>query len=254
MTISTHEKSVSVITPAYNCADTITRCVESVAAQTLRPLEQIIVDDGSNDETLKVLRSLESTYDFVKVFSQSNQGAGPARNQAIEASRGRFISFLDADDYWRPRKLERQIEFMLTNNVAFSYGSYQIVHSDKSEATRKFTPPNQLIYKQLLTSCPIGCLTAVYDTVAAGKVYMPELRRGQDWALWLKLTRGGLTAHKYPGCEAVYTVQTNSLSGNKLRKFFDVFKVYTCSENINSVAALYYTVIHAFRVLATRKR
>lgn len=254
MTNFKHEKPVSVITPAYNCVETITRCVESVAAQTLQPLEQIIVDDGSSDETLQLLRALELKFDFVKVFTQQNQGAGPARNLAIEAANGRFIAFLDADDYWLPKKLEQQIEFMLTNDVAFSYGSYEIVHSDTNEATRIFSPPDKLVYKQLLTACPIGCLTAVYDTAATGKVYMPELRRGQDWALWLKLTRDGLIAHKYPGCEAVYSVQSNSLSGNKLRKFFDVFRVYRRSENINPVAALYYTIVHACRVLATRKR
>lgn len=246
---------ITVVTPAYNCAKTIQRCVDSVAQQELAVKEHIIVDDGSTDDTAKVLAELAQTYDFLKVVRQPNQGAGVARNKAIEMASGRFIAFLDADDFWLPGKTKSQHTFMLEENCPLSFGDYYIVTGDAvDKRDRVFQPPQQVSYNDLLTSCPLGCLTVAYDQQALGKIYMPELRRGQDWALWLKITRDGTQARKYPGQHAVYYVQTGSLSNNKLKKFFDVFKVYSESENMGFLASFYYTLVHSLKVLAAKKR
>lgn len=109
---------VSVVVPCYRCAETIERAVQSVADQTQRPLELILVNDASPDaETSQCLQRLRDRYpQWVMVISLSvNGGAGHARNEGWSIARGRFIAFLDADDSWHPRKLEWQFAFMQTH-------------------------------------------------------------------------------------------------------------------------------------------
>ena len=107
--------SVSVVIPCYRCADTIVRAVASVAAQTLRPAEIILVEDCSSDETLEILNKLQSEYPsgWIKVIPLSfNVGAGEARNAGWDAARGSYIAFLDADDSWHTQKIAIQYGWM----------------------------------------------------------------------------------------------------------------------------------------------
>lgn len=105
----TEAQTVSVVIPAYNAAWCIARAVESVFAQRFRDFELIVVDDGSTDGTGAVL----SRYgDALHVLSKSNGGLSSARNAGIRAARGRYVAFLDADDWWLADKLERQVALM----------------------------------------------------------------------------------------------------------------------------------------------
>jgi glycosyltransferase involved in cell wall biosynthesis len=102
---------VSVVIPAYNCAKFLAETLDSVFAQTYRPIEVIVVDDGSTDHTVEIVRA----YPDVRYFYQENQGVSVARNVAIAAAQGEFIAFLDGDDIWKPDKLNIQITYMLDN-------------------------------------------------------------------------------------------------------------------------------------------
>jgi glycosyltransferase involved in cell wall biosynthesis len=101
--------SVSVVIPAYRAARTISRAVDSVLAQTRPPTEIMIVDDGSPDEE-ELLVALEPYRHRITRICQPNGGAASARNLGIDRSRGELLAFLDADDYWEPTKLERQLD------------------------------------------------------------------------------------------------------------------------------------------------
>ena len=97
---------VSVIIPAYNAADTISRAIESVHNQTFDGYELIIVDDGSQDATAHIVAE---RYPHVRLIRQANTGHGAARHPAADMARGKFLAFLDADDEWMPAMLERQV-------------------------------------------------------------------------------------------------------------------------------------------------
>jgi glycosyltransferase involved in cell wall biosynthesis len=101
---------VSVIIPNYNYARYLPQAIESALAQSYAPVEVIVVDDGSQDDSLEVLKGYGSRIRWV---TQSNQGVAAARNHGALLSQGSFLAFLDADDYWLPAKLERQIERFL---------------------------------------------------------------------------------------------------------------------------------------------
>jgi glycosyltransferase involved in cell wall biosynthesis len=106
---------VSVVIPCFRCSDTLERAVLSVVSQTLRPVEVLLIDDASGDETLTTARGLSAQYDegWIRVISlSSNGGPSGARNIGWDHARGTYIAFLDADDSWHPRKLEIQYAWM----------------------------------------------------------------------------------------------------------------------------------------------
>ena len=100
------KKLVSVVIPAYNCADTICEALESVFNQTYSNLEIIVINDGSTDETKHILQEFSSKIIYLE---HENGGPGSARNKGIRVSRGDYIAFLDADDILAPNKIELQL-------------------------------------------------------------------------------------------------------------------------------------------------
>lgn len=243
---------ISIVTPSFNAADTLMRCIGSVKAQTVSYWEHIIVDDASSDSSYAII--LEAAQDDSRIRSarlDQNSGAGAARNKAIEMARGRYIAFLDADDEWFPEKLERQIDFMQKTKAAFSFTGF--VHQSDQGAYSVSVPP-RTNYRSLLRNNVIGCLTAVYDAGQLGKVYMPLIRRRQDYALWLDLLKR--TDHAYGLNEplAVYNVSADSLSGSKWQANLGIWHMLRDVENMNTVMATYYTVVSRLNRLLRRRR
>jgi glycosyltransferase involved in cell wall biosynthesis len=109
MTDQSTDTSVSVVIPAHNAAAVIERALTSTRAQTHPPLEIIVVDDGSSDETASIVERFGAP---ARVIHQANSGPSAARNRGVAEARGRWIAFLDADDEWLPHKLERQLELL----------------------------------------------------------------------------------------------------------------------------------------------
>jgi len=109
MTITKNKPLVSAIIPVYNCERYLAEAIESVLAQTYRPIEIIVVDDGSMDGTADIAQS----YEEVRYIYQTNQGRGAAMNVGIKVARGEIIAFLDADDLWTPNKLSVQMDYLL---------------------------------------------------------------------------------------------------------------------------------------------
>ncbi len=124
--------AVSVVIPAYNEAMFVRRAVDSVLNQTLTDLELIAVDDGSVDNTLAVLQSCEPP---VRSLTQPNAGPAAARNRGLRTARGEFVAFLDADDWWQPTKLERQVALLRTRpDLGFCSTATRVVLADGSPA------------------------------------------------------------------------------------------------------------------------
>lgn len=120
--------TVSVVIPAYNAAWCVAKAIDSVLAQDYRDFELIVVDDGSTDDTAKVLAAYG---DAIRVIRKPNGGLSSARNTGIAAARGEFIAFLDADDWWLPGKLRLQMSSMRQNaNIGFSSTTARVVDPD----------------------------------------------------------------------------------------------------------------------------
>lgn len=119
--------NISVVIPCFNSQDSIVKCIESVLKQTLLPSEIICVDDGSNDDTVKIISEIKeknSDILYIKIILQPNSGPSVARNVGVENSMSDYIAFLDSDDIWHPKKLELSSKAILDFNLDFIYHLY----------------------------------------------------------------------------------------------------------------------------------
>lgn len=238
---------VSVITPLYNCSDFLEKTIQSVLSQTYKNWEMFMVDDCSKDDSLEIAQRYSAQDERIKVFQlEQNSGAAVARNTAIEAATGRFIAFLDSDDLWQPEKLEGQIDFMLSNNVAFSYTAYEKIN-ESGDVFGVMGVPEKVTYKQLLKTCVIGCLTAVYDTNQLGKIYMPTTTRREDFATWLNVLKKVDCAYGLTQPLAQYRVYANQASGKKASMAKENWRLYRDLEKLNLLQASYYFTNYAVR-------
>ncbi|WP_066351163.1 glycosyltransferase family 2 protein [Aliarcobacter skirrowii] len=234
---------VSIITPSYKSERFISQTIDSVLAQTYQKWEMIIVDDVSPDNSNKIIEEYCKKDSRIKLIKlEKNSGPAVARNRAIEEAQGRYIAFLDADDLWKPEKLEKQIMFMEEKNCALSYSAYETMSEEGELQNKYINPPLKISYKDLLKSNHIGCLTAIYDTQKIGKVYMPNISKRQDYGLWLKILRKTGFAYGLEESLGVYRIMSNSVSSNKFKLLKYHFKLFTEFENISSIKALYYLV------------
>ncbi|MCS0231422.1 glycosyltransferase family 2 protein [Vibrio alginolyticus] len=215
---------VSIIMPSYNSDGTILESIQSVLSQTYKNWELIIVDDRSTDNTWQVIQTYADKYDNIRVYqNKENLGAGASRNFAIKKARGRFIAFLDSDDLWTEDKLAEQIPFMLENNYPLTYTHYSRFTSE--EELSVVTAPKYTTYKKLMYSNVIGCLTAVYDTQALGKRYMPLIRKRQDMGLWLDILKDTPKAYCLPKPLAKYRMDSG-MTANKFSVLSYQWKFY----------------------------
>ncbi|MCR9930473.1 MULTISPECIES: glycosyltransferase family 2 protein [Vibrio diabolicus subgroup] len=219
-----NEDVVSIIMPTYNSEQTVVESIQSVLSQTYKNWELIIVDDRSTDNTWQVIQTYADKYDNIRVFqNKENLGAGASRNFAIKKAKGRFIAFLDSDDLWMENKLAEQIPFMLENNYPLTYTHYSRFNNE--EELSVVTAPEYTTYKKLMYSNVIGCLTAVYDTEALGKRYMPLIRKRQDMGLWLDILKDTPKAYCLPKPLAKYRMDSG-MTANKFSVLSYQWKFY----------------------------
>lgn len=117
--------SVTVVVPAYNAAATLRRTLESVAAQTLRDFEVIVVDDGSTDDTAAIAEGMRGSLDCLRLVRIGNGGVARARNTGIEAARGRYVAPIDADDLWHPTYLEKLVQALERSGAGMAYALHR---------------------------------------------------------------------------------------------------------------------------------
>lgn len=227
---------VSVIIPNYNYEKYIGEAIESVLAQTYRNFEVIVVDDGSTDNSLQVIRSFG---DSVRLLQQENQHVSATRNTGIRAARGKWVAFLDADDIWHPNKLELQLR-ELRNNPMWSYISADVVPLK----TREFPEFDALTVKSrklslldFLTVTLMSSSSAVIRTSCFKEVgfFDTKLRASEDRDMWWRLAakfRGGLVEaplwryRQHPGQLNRKLEQALSMSRVALDDFFRQYEDY----------------------------
>jgi len=231
----------SIITPSHNSEQFIGQTIDSVIAQTYTNWEMIIVDDCSPDNSNAIIEEYIKKDNRIKLIKlDENSGAAVSRNRAMKEAKGRYIAFLDSDDYWHEEKLEKQIALMKDNDIALSFTAYDRVEESSSKFIDTQFVPTKVDYKTLLKQNIMGCLTVMYDTKKLGKVYMPNILRRQDYALWLKILKQVPYAHGLDKSLAYYRVRTSSISSNKIIASGYHWKVLRDIEKLPIYKAIYY--------------
>lgn len=181
---------VSIITPSYNTARFIAATIRSVQVQTYTNWEMLIVDDCSTDGTDNVVKPyVEADARIRYLKNEMNSGAAVSRNRALREARGRWIAFLDSDDLWEPEKLERQVRFMEENGYAFSYTCYSEMDEEGKATGVSVSGPKHVTKAGMYAFCWPGCLTVMYDASVVGLVQIEDIKKNNDYAMWLKVCR-----------------------------------------------------------------
>ena len=189
---------VSVVIPTYNAARSIEQTIASVAAQTFRDIEIIVVDDTSRDNTETVTRRALSETGLPHKFVLLAENSGPAhaRNVGVRQASGEFIAFLDSDDIWLPQKLERQVALLDDNPQAKLCGCQAAwIDGDGNVVSLLFTGLPSVMadgWKQLLWDCYIATPCALVRRADLGTApFNPVLRVGEDRDLWIRIAKKG---------------------------------------------------------------
>lgn len=188
---------ISVVVPAYNLSGYIEHTLQSVLDQSELPDEVIIVDDGSDDDTVQIVENIASTqpYDFIRLFRQERKGPGAARNRCIQEARGEWIAFLDGDDIWLPDKI-REVRAAIRKDpdtVIIAHDEYEVdlrgneilkrLHSYYSIGTALFPQ----LYRRCFFST--SCMTVRKRALLEVGGFDTSLPSAQDYELWLRLAR-----------------------------------------------------------------
>ena len=189
---------VSIITPMYNSEKFILKTIESVINQTYSNWELLLIDDGSIDNTIQIVEDFKQKYSNIKLIQNlTNLGAAQSRNKGILEAKGEYIAFLDADDLWKPNKLDLQIQFMQTHNCDVSFSSYEQIAENGKPLHKLVQALPKLTYNKYLKTNYIGNLTGMYNAKTLGKITSPDLRKRQDWLLWLAAIKVKQTSVRY---------------------------------------------------------
>ena len=245
---------VSIIVPVYNAEKFIKDTFKTVMNQTYENWELLLVDDCSTDKSVKIIKEYQQKDKRIKLFLNSkNSGAAISRNRGIEESRGRYIAFLDADDLWKPKKLEKQVAFMQENDVAFSFTGYEFANADGVPNGKKVYIPAKLTYKQALKNTTISTITVMFDMTKLAKrdVYMPNVK-SEDTATWWNILRSGEVAHGLNEILSFYRRSANTKSSNKFTAIKQTWHLYRKQQSLGLLYSSYCFVFYALNAVLRR--
>ena len=179
---------VSVIIPTYNRKHTLSRAIESIISQTIKPLEIIIVDDGSDDGTREWIKQ---EYPFIQYLNQNNSGVSASRNRGIFSANGNWIAFLDSDDEWIPEKLERQLSILRSDKEAVFCHTNEIWirNGTRVNQMKKHEKYGGYIFEKCLDMCRISPSSSIIKKEVFDHIgYFDEsLIVCEDYDLWLRI-------------------------------------------------------------------
>lgn len=231
---------VSIITPVYNSERYIAECIESVLNQSYKNIEMIIIDDGSTDNSESIIKKYANSFHIIKYMKNSkNKGAWYARNIGIENSKGRFIAFLDADDIYKEDKIKKQINFMLENNYAFTYTSYDLIDENSKFLNKVVYSKEYEDYESLLKGNNIGCLTVIIDKLKIKTPMRFENCHHEDFILWLKILKNNTKAYGLKEVLSSYRKSESSVSHNKIKSAIWTWNIYTNIEKLSLGKSVY---------------
>ena len=233
---------VSIIMPSYNTASFIAESIKSVQAQSYKNWELIIVDDCSPDNTDEVVSPFLEDKRIKYLKNEKNSGAAVSRNRALREAKGRWIAFLDSDDLWMPKKLEKQIGFMEKNGYHFSYTNYAEIDTEDRRNGITVTGPKKITKTGFFNYCWPGCLTVMYDRDIVGLIQIEDIKKNNDYAMWLKACRKA-DCYLFDEELALYRRgRAGSVSTHSIKTMIGWhYKLYREAEKQNPIAALFNT-------------
>ncbi|MGM9972620.1 MAG: glycosyltransferase family 2 protein [Clostridiaceae bacterium] len=222
---------VSVVMAAYNCESYVRKAIESVMIQE-PPLELIVVEDCSTDNTYELLMelleeiNLPEGKEFKLLRNEKNSGVAASRNRGVRAAAGRYIAFLDSDDWWEEGKLSKQLSLMKRKAAVLCSTGRELMKPDGSSTGKIIPVKEELSYKELLKHNSINCSSVVLAREVALEFPMGHDNLHEDYITWLSILK------KYKKAVAInepllkYRLSEGGKSRNKLKSARMTYGVY----------------------------
>ena len=231
---------VSVIIPYYKKINQINETLSSVLAQSFQDLEVILVYDDTEIRDLNIIKDKFKNNTKIKIIrNPKNLGAGISRNIGIKNSNAEYIAFLDSDDLWHHKKLEKQITFMKENNYDFTYCNY-VKKKFGGKDINVDSIKKRITYEDLLSDCTIGLSTVIIKKRIIKEELFPPLKTKEDYTAWLKLTKNNFYAYNLPYSLVTWNYSKDSLSSSLIQKLKDGFIVYYKYEKFSFLKSIFY--------------
>ncbi len=255
------EQLISIVIPVYNAASYLPDTIRSVEKQTYTDWELICVDDASTDESLSLLYDCKKKWEQegkqnkIKVFSlPKNQGPAVARNTGIRVAKGRYLAFLDADDIWDSKKLEKQYQFLTKHDYAFTFTGYEFADKTAKRNGKVVHVPHQIKYQEALKNTTISTITVLFDRskIPDTLLFMPEDCAREDTATWWKILRNGYTAYGLDEALSVYRRHKASHSSNKWHGVKGTWNMYRRQEGFSILKSARYMSVNLLRAVKRR--
>lgn len=248
------EELVSIVVPVYNAEKFLEDTINTVLNQTYENWELIFVDDCSADNSVNIIRkSMKRDKRIKLICNKVNSKAAISRNKGIEAAKGKYICFLDADDIWSRKKIENQLKFMKSKDCAFSFTNYEFANEKGEPNGKKVTVPPKMNYRHALGNTTIWTCTVMLDVSKLKKddIYMPNVP-SEDTACWWKILKKIDYAYGLNENLSFYRRTSGTLSSNKFVAIKRIWYLYRKVEKINIFMSLYFFVLYAFNAVKRR--
>jgi glycosyltransferase involved in cell wall biosynthesis len=219
---------VSVVIPTYNRAQYLPQAIQSVLAQTFTDYEIVVVDDGSTDNTREVIKPF---FGRIKYLTQENQGISRTRNRAILESKGRYIAFLDSDDYWTPEKLAEQVKVLdLNPKVGIVYVRMPIINDKGEQIGLKPAGVSGRNFQELLElwgDLPTSSVMVRRECFDKAGLFDPSLPPQEDIDMWIRISQFYDLYEIENKVLAYYRRHEDQITVNKIRSYQGFVNIFT---------------------------
>ena len=236
---------VSVILPNYNNEKYLNQSINSVIAQTFANWELFIIDDASSDNSLKIINKYKKNKNITTLILKKNKGVSFCRNLGMRLSKGKYIAFLDSDDFWTSNKLDGQIKFMSTKGYQFSFSDYFSFKDGDYEKTKQTFITRKFYFDSFIRNTSINTSTMILDRRIVANIKFRKLKLLEDYIFKCKILKKGHFAYKFDKVTAAYRIQRKTRSSNLLKNFFYLL-YYNHSINRLSILKNLFSVMNVF--------
>lgn len=222
-------KLISIIIPAYNAEKTIEKCINSIASQSYKNIEIIVINDGSKDNTEEIIKKMQNNDSRIKVIQQENSGAPVARNHGMTYAKGKYILFFDSDDILKDKALEIMYNEIEASEADLVIGNLEIKQNDTIKKIEEKIYENENIFECSVLSPYPGTKLYNNQIIKDNNIKFANVRVGQDLNFFLKYLLYAKRVKTIKEYIAEYTISNTGISRTYNYNILDIVKSF---ENI----------------------
>ena len=250
LSLNNNNSKVDIIMPNYNKADFIEEAINSVISQTYTNWHLYIIDDFSTDSSIKIIDKFINLKNITVIKLHKNKGPSFCRNYAMRISNSKYISFIDADDFWDKKKLEKQIYFMEKNKLNFTYTDFTIIFQKgiKKKIYKKLIR-DSFDYKSFIRNSSINSTSMIISRLILGTIRFKNIR-SEDYLFKCSLLKKNNVAKKLNENLMYYRIVDKSRSSQNLKNIYWLWYINKHFNKLNffeNLMSIFFNIINYFK-------